>query len=133
MTNIMQGFPVPRDQRVPHLEWDRAPWNRWTFQHVREYVPTTEVWRGKGPVSALESHPRDLSQVTFDDAEGQASTVQQWINSSYTDSILVLHRGAIILEQYHNGMEQRTLHLSQSMAKSVVSTVAGILIGRGVI
>ncbi len=133
MTNIMQGFPVPRDQRVPHLEWDRAPWNRWTFQHVREYVPTTEVWRGKGPISALESHPRDLSQVTFDDAEEQASTVQQWINSSYTDSILVLHRGAIVLEQYHNGMDQRTLHLSQSMAKSVVSTVAGILIGRGLI
>lgn len=43
----------------------------------------------------------------------------------------VLHRGAIVHECYMNNMEQRTLHLSQSMAKSITSTVAGILIGEG--
>ena len=26
----------------------RAPWNRWSFQHIREILPTTEVWRGTG-------------------------------------------------------------------------------------
>jgi CubicO group peptidase (beta-lactamase class C family) len=133
MKNILQDNPLPPEQPVPHEDWDRAPWNRWTFQHVREYVPTTEVWRGKGPVWTLERRPKNLGSIEFDGADGQKITLQQWINSSYTDSILVLHRGAIVLEQYHNGMDQRTLHLSQSMAKSVVATVAGILIGRGVI
>jgi len=48
MTDSLQGFPTPPQQRVPHQDWDRAPWNRRTFQQVREYVPTTEVWRSKG-------------------------------------------------------------------------------------
>jgi hypothetical protein len=47
--------------------------------------------------------------------------------------MLVLHRGAVVFEQYHNGMHERSLHLSQSMSKSVVAVVAGILIGRGLI
>jgi len=62
MTDISQGFPIPPQQRVPHEDWDRAPWNRWTFQHIREYVPTTEVWRGNGPVWTLERNPQDLSE-----------------------------------------------------------------------
>ncbi len=133
MTNILQGSPLRPEQPVPHEDWDRAPWNRWTFQHVREYVPTTEVWRGKGPVWTLERRPKDLGSIEFDDADGQQITLQQWIDSSHTDGIMVLHRGAILLEQYLNGMDKRTLHLSQSMAKSVVSAVAGIFIGRGLI
>ena len=133
MSDIKQGFPLPHGLLVPHEHWDRAPWNRWTFQHVSEFVPTTEVWRGKGPVSTLERNPQELGQITFAAADGQESTLQQWIDTSYTDAVLVLHHGTIVLEQYHNGMGERTLHLSQSMAKSVVATVAGILIGRGVI
>ena len=133
VSEIMQGFPVPPGQRVPHEDWDRAPWNRWTFQNVREMVPTTEVWRGNGPVWALEQNPQDLGNIEFEYAAGQDSTLQQWIDTSYTDGILVLHKGAILLEQYHNNMDERSLHLSQSMAKSVVAAVAGIFIGRGLI
>ncbi|TIV67791.1 MAG: 6-aminohexanoate hydrolase, partial [Mesorhizobium sp.] len=43
---IMQGSPprlVP-----PKLDWDRPPWNRWAFQHIREFLATVEVWRGSG-------------------------------------------------------------------------------------
>jgi CubicO group peptidase (beta-lactamase class C family) len=133
MSDIKQGFPLPHDLRVPHEHWDRAPWNRWTFQHVSEFVPTTEVWRGNGPVSTLERNPQELGQITFAAADGQESTLQQWIDTSYTDALLVLHHGTIVLEQYHNNMDERTLHLSQSMAKSIVATVAGILIGRGLL
>jgi CubicO group peptidase (beta-lactamase class C family) len=133
MTDILQGIPAPPQRRVPHQDWDRAPWNRWTFQHVCEYVPTTEVWRGNGPVWTLERKPQDLGNIEFGDADGQKTTLQQWIDSSYTDGIVVLHHGAIVFEQYHNGMDERTLHLSQSMAKSVVGVVAGILIGKGLI
>ena len=133
MKDIMQGFPVPPERRVPHGDWDRAPWNRWTFQHVRELVPTTEVWRGNGPVQALEHNPQSLADIEFDTSQGHRATLQHWIDRSFTDGILVLHRGAVVFEQYHNGMHERTLHLSQSMAKSVVAAVAGIFIGRGLI
>jgi CubicO group peptidase (beta-lactamase class C family) len=133
MQDIMQGFPVPPQRRVPHQDWDRAPWNRWTFQHVSEVLPTAEVWRGRGPVSKLEYNLQNLQAIEFATAAGQQSTLQRWIDRSYTDGMLVLHRGAVVFEQYHNGMHERSLHLSQSMSKSVVAVVAGILIGRGLL
>ena len=130
MKSIMQGFPVPPDSRVPFADWDRAPWNRWSFQHVSELLPTTEVWRGSGPVRAFERKPCVLCNLEFATADGSGTTLQQWLDESYTDGMLVLHGGRVVFEQYQNGMHERSLHLSQSMAKSVVATVAGILIGR---
>jgi CubicO group peptidase (beta-lactamase class C family) len=50
---------------------------------------------------------------------------------TYTDGFLVLHRGKIVTEQYFNGMAPDTPHLLMSVSKSVVSSVAGILAGRG--
>jgi len=133
MPDIKQGFSLPPEQRIPRDQWDRAPWNRWTFQNVRQMVPTTEVWRGTGPVREFARNPQDLGKVQFSDADANSSSLQTWIDSSYTDGILLLHRGEIVFEQYHNNMTERRLHLSQSMAKSIVAAVASILIGRGLI
>ena len=133
MKLVMQGFPVPEQARVPFADWDRAPWNRWSFQHVSELLPTTEVWRGNGPVRELGRKPHILCQLEFETADGDSTTLQQWLDDSYTDGMLVLHQGQVVFEQYQNGMQARSLHLSQSMAKSVVATVAGILIGRGLL
>lgn len=58
---IMQGSPpglVPS-----RLDWDRAPWNRWSFQHIRELLPTAEVWRGAGPASPLPEAPQDFDAL----------------------------------------------------------------------
>jgi CubicO group peptidase (beta-lactamase class C family) len=127
----MQVFPVLPEQRVPHQDWDRAPWNRWSFQNVRQMVPTTEVWRGEGDINRFARQPKELGSIKFKSTDGTVDTVQNWINTSYTDGIVVLHKGSIVFEQYLNDMNPRSLHLSQSMAKSIVGCVAGILIGRG--
>ena len=131
MVNIMQGFPVPQEHRIPRNDWDRAPWNRWSFQNVRHILPTTEVWRGDGEINHFSRQPKELGDIKFKSSEGSVETVQNWIDTSYTDGILVLHQGSIVFEQYHNNMNPRSLHLSQSMAKSIVGSLAGILIGRG--
>ncbi len=133
MGEIMQGFPVLSGQRIPRSDWDRAPWNRWTFQNVRQMLPTTEVWRGNGKVREFSYDEKLLSGIEFESSDSTTSTVQSWIDTSYTDGVLVLHKGVIVFEQYHNDMTERSLHLSQSMAKSIVASVAGILIGRGLI
>jgi len=133
MSKIMQGFPVPIDQRVPRADWDRAPWNRWSFQNVRQILPTTEVWRGSGQVWKLPHNLLELEQIKFAVDDAEPTTIKDWIDSSYTDGIAILHKGELVFEQYHNGMTDRSLHLSQSMAKSIVATVAGILIERGLI
>ena len=128
---IMEGSP-PR-LRVPFADWDRPPWNRWSFQHVRELLPTAEVWRGEGTAAALASSPVDLDDLALDLVDGTRSNVGTFLDESYTDGFLVLHRGRVLFERYFNGMIARTLHLSQSMAKSVTAACAGVLVGERVL
>ncbi|RVB53395.1 serine hydrolase, partial [Mesorhizobium sp. M7A.F.Ca.CA.001.06.1.1] len=128
---IMQGSPpamVP-----PKLDWDRPPWNRWAFQHIREILPTAEVWRGNGHRRRLERAEVDLDGLAVEDSEGKPTTLAGLLDETYTDGFLVLKDGKIAYERYFNGMGERTLHLSQSMAKSVTGSVFGILVGRRLI
>jgi CubicO group peptidase (beta-lactamase class C family) len=117
---VMEG--APPSLIVPKLDWDRPPWNRWAFQHVREILPTAEVWRGAAPAAVLEHAPVDFGPE-----------LEAHLDATYTDGFIVLHGGRIACERYFNGMTARTLHLSQSVAKSVTATAAGILIGRGLL
>ena len=133
MTKIMQGFPVAYENRVPIEDWDRAPWNRWSFQHIRELLPTAEVWRGDGAAWQLAENPVDFDTLRFADAAGQTQSLAGFFDSEYTDGLLVMHRGTIVHESYRNHMTPRSLHLSQSVAKSVTACVTGILIGRGLL
>lgn len=131
-TSPFTAATTPGTPVIPRQDWDRAPWNRWTFQHVREMVPTTPVRRGEGPASPLPEKLQDIDPIGFE-LDGRYDTIGGFLATSYTDGLLVLHRGQVVTERYLNGMTPRTLHLSQSVAKSVVGTVVGILVGRGLI
>lgn len=127
---IMQGSPPAL--AVPRADWDRAPWNRWSFQHIREILPTVEVWRGSGHRRRWPRAEADLGAVEFvHDSRGL--TIDTFLDETYTDGFVVAKGGSIVFERYFNGMDERTLHLSQSMAKSVTATVFGILRGRGLV
>lgn len=63
--------------------------------------------------------------------DGVTQTLEECLQSSYTDGFLILHRNRIVMERYVNGMTPSTLHLSQSVAKSLLGTLAGILAGQG--
>ncbi|MBX3577587.1 MAG: serine hydrolase [Rhizobiaceae bacterium] len=115
------------------LNWDQPPWNRWSFQHITEILPTVEVWRGTGHRSRLEETPHDLDGITVDAVDGSPSTLAGHLDETYTDGILVLKDGRAVYERLFNGMTPRTLHLSQSVAKSVTGTVFGILVGQDVL
>jgi CubicO group peptidase (beta-lactamase class C family) len=129
----MQGFPVPPAERVPFEDWDRAPWNRWSFQHVREILPTVEVWRGDGEPWQPDSYFEPIENLVFGDVDDVEITVEKFCEREYTDGLLVAHQGRVVHESYHNGMTPRSLHLSQSVAKSVTACVTGILVGRGLL
>lgn len=128
---VMAGSPPA--MIVPRLDWDRPPWNRWAFRHMREVVPTVEVWRGAAAPRPLPRAERDLDALPVWDSAGGPTTLAGLLDETYTDGFLVLKDGAVVYERYFDGMDARTLHLSQSMAKSVTSAVCGILAGRGLI
>lgn len=130
---IQQGFPPPPDKRVTHANWDSPPFNRWAFQHIREILPTAEVRCSPSHAAHFETDLQDLDGLAFTNHDSRHMTLRQVLDETYTDGFLVLHRGRLILEHYFNGMGEETLHLSQSVAKSVTAAVAGVLIDRGLL
>lgn len=122
---------APEGISIPRTDWDRAPWNRWTFQNVRTLVPTAQVWRGAEAASSLPPAHKDIDAIRFE-SDGRSQTIGSFLADNYADGLLVLSKGVVVAERYFNGMSARATHLSQSVAKSVVGTVAGILAGRAV-
>ena len=126
---IMQGAPPPQNMRPPRMEWDRPPWNRYTFQRVREFLPTAPILRGK-TVSPLPSNHEDIGAITFE-AQGGRKTVDQMIDDNYTDGFMVYLDGKVIHESYYNGMTPRSVHLCQSVSKSITATACASLFADG--
>jgi CubicO group peptidase (beta-lactamase class C family) len=122
---LTPGAPV-----IPRSDWDYPPYHRWTFQHIREMTATAQIWRGPGPVLPLPTNLCDVETIEFE-VDGRRRTVRDFLDGSFTDGFLVLSRGSIIAELYMNGMRPHGQHLAMSVTKSIVATVAGILVHRG--
>ena len=128
---LMAGPPPFATERLATLaNWQEPPFNRWSFQHVRDLIPTARISRGDGPARSLPRDERDLTGVSFE-VGGRTWDVERLLDQTYTDGFLVLHRGRVVTERYLNGMTPDTTHLLMSVSKSVTSTVAGVLTGRG--
>ncbi|BEP51188.1 MULTISPECIES: serine hydrolase domain-containing protein [Variovorax] len=131
----MKGFPPPPDRLITFDDPAGGvfPRTRWSFSHVRETVPTANVWRGSGVPSPLPAAPRsDLEAVTFKPL-GSEETLSfgQMIPRTYTDGILVLHRGRVVYEKYFGALTPERPHIAMSVTKSFVGTLAAILADEG--
>ena len=100
---------------------------RWSFQHACQMVPSAEIYRGHGKPSVLKESRQDLNDLSFTTYQEEAFTIEQMLAQTYTDGFLVLHQGKLVDEQYFNDMQPHTKHLLQSVTKSVVGTLACML------
>jgi CubicO group peptidase (beta-lactamase class C family) len=114
---------------VTSANWLDAPYNRLGFRRVSRLVRTAGIPRG-GAVLELPRAERDLGGVTFEH-EGRSLDIATMLEESYTDGILVIHDGAVLVERYFNGMTRSETHLLMSVSKSFNSTLCGALVGRG--
>jgi hypothetical protein len=130
--DLMEGTPPTGDALVTRENWEGPPHNRWGFLHVRDLVPTARIARGDGSARRLPRAERDLSHASIRVA-GRSATLDRFCEETYTDGLLVLHRGRVIHERYLNGLTPSTTHLLMSVSKSITSTVTGILVGRGLL
>jgi CubicO group peptidase (beta-lactamase class C family) len=120
-------------ERPSLADWDRPPFNRWSFRNMTQLFPTAPVSRGPGPSSAFERRYCSLGQIPLTRFDGSRCVVDDILGETYTDGFIVLHRGAIVSEQYFDGMTPETRHLAQSVSKSMTGCLAGILVARGLI
>jgi len=128
---FMEGFPPPPDKVINNLNKSEYPRLRWTLQHSRELMPTRNIRRGTTPVSDLPAAPRDLDNFEFEDPEGKPITVAEWQERTYTDALVVLHRGQLVYERYYNRRASENPHVLFSITKSFTGLLAKQLIHDG--
>jgi CubicO group peptidase (beta-lactamase class C family) len=130
---LMQGFPPPADKVVRLGSLLRFPNGRWGFHHLRELGPTVQVWHGDERPSILREATQELGAVAFEDDKGGRTTLADWQRATYTDGLLVLHKGAVVYQKYHSGMAAHQPHALFSMSKSFTGLLATMLIKEGAI
>ena len=132
---LMSGFPPPAESRVTLANWQDPPYNRWSFQHLRELIPTQRISRGPAPSPTLVQRAASpvLDDITVYRLAGHTSTFAEVIAETWTDAVVVLHDGQIVFEQYLKEMTEETPHLLMSVTKSVVGCIAGILVEQGLL
>jgi CubicO group peptidase (beta-lactamase class C family) len=131
-SEVMVGFPPPAQHRVTLENWQQPPYNRWSFLHTREVLPTTRISRGPRAWDLPEVPALGLQSLEFEGLRGR-TTLATFLDESWTDGLIAVHRGKIVAEEYRNGMHRRTRHLAMSVSKSITSLVIGILVERGLV
>ena len=135
----MQGSPPPVEKRI-RFEDDRAlgfPQNRWTLSQLRELVPTVNVWRGSDRASDLGSInaalAAEIDTLSFTDMNGNTRLWADALSDTFTDGIVVLHRGKRVFERYVGALQPHMPHVCFSITKSYAATLAATLVHEGVL
>lgn len=127
----MSSFPPTPEQQVDHGNRTKYPQMRWVLQHTRELLPTRNIRRGPGKTAKLPRAEKNLDTFAFTDDKGQPTTLAQWQRDTYTDALIVLHKGRVVYERYHNQMKPETPHLLFSVTKSFTGLLAAQLAHEG--
>jgi len=133
----MRGAPPPADKRITFeddafLDFPRI---RWTLSHMRELAATANVWRGPGAPSQLDRDEKtsDIDALAFDDMHGRKRRFDESLFDTYTDGIVVLHRGRIVYERYLGALEAHLPHSCFSITKSYAATLTASFVHEGVL
>lgn len=101
-----------------------------TFQHFDQLFSSRTVAAG-GTAWALPYRPQTLvGPFVF---EGEEHGLEAFLEHTRTNALLVIKDGAIVHEQYRNGMTPASRHTVFSMSKSIIATLMGIALDEGTI
>jgi CubicO group peptidase (beta-lactamase class C family) len=124
-----------QEQEIPRSDlsnWRQRPFSKRSFQHVRELVPVSPI---KAPVvsqTKLAVAPEQLGNLIVPSPDG-TTTLDQLLESSCSDALLVVHGGRKIFEWHAPHFDPVQPHILFSISKSVTAILAGILEDQGVI
>lgn len=128
---IMQGPHEPGVTAATQLNWSNKPYNRWALQNAQALLATAPIYRTDTPVTELPRSDKTIEGLTVTDHYGNIWTLNEAMESTYTDGFLVIHKGEVVYEQYFNDMKPWTKHLAFSVSKSFAGILAEILEDEG--
>ncbi|WAC89240.1 serine hydrolase domain-containing protein [Mycobacterium sp. Aquia_213] len=113
--------------------WLSPPYAHWSFQHIDDFVPTAVISRGTGATAVLPAASAPVAEIAVTGDDGSATTVGAVMAGTATDGWAIAYRGALVAEEYLDGLGAETRHLLFSVSKSLVAAVVGALHGAGAI
>ena len=106
--------------------WREHPWSQWSFQHVREIVPTAIIpggRRGPAPLPKNLTHLDDREYALGD----EKVTLSELANRTHTDGLIILHNGSVLYEYAAAHFDPVNPHILFSVSKSLTALLAGVL------
>src|SRR5215469_16640656 len=100
MATLMRGFPPAPEDQVSLANWREAPFNRWSFRHVREIIPTADIAHDAYQARPLPIGLVDTRRIRIRGAKGRVLSLDDFLMAAGTDSLVILHRGRIIVQRY---------------------------------
>ncbi len=130
--SLMSGFPPAANDQVKASAWRIPRHARWSFNHLRQLLPSAPIAASPRPVS-LKNARLDVAGLTFSDPNNQRYDLQEFLKASHTDAFAVLHRGQLIFDWFDGFGAADRPHIIFSVTKSMAALLAGVLVGRGVL
>ena len=124
---LMSTFPPTDAQRVDLANAYKYPQLRWAMQHLSELQPTRTIRHGSARVAQLPMNLKPIGSFEFTDDKGNKTSIDEWFKSSYSDAVVVLHKGRVVYERYDNQMKPWSPHLLFSVTKSFTGLMAAQL------
>tara|TARA_R110002072_G_scaffold102349_2_gene225152 strand:- start:30691 stop:31935 length:1245 start_codon:yes stop_codon:yes gene_type:complete len=98
----------------------------YTWQHMCAQFATDQLLRD-GPVRELPQRiDPDIGDIRIEFCDGSARTVEEHLNTSTMDALLVLHSGNVVFERYKT-MRPFDKHNWFSCSKTIVGTLIALL------
>jgi hypothetical protein len=113
--------------------WRQSPYSQWSFHHVRELIPTEAIPATKGVPGKWEVDKRPLDRLEFEGRAGEKWSLQRLFQATSTDALLVAHQGKLVHEWYAHDEIERQPHIVFSVSKSITASLAGVLVGQGLL
>ena len=123
---------IDRPDNLGLDNWREHPNNQWSFQHVRQLIPTAGIRCSRETGSGLADNRQDFQAETVSGPTGYC-TFTQLLEWAKTDGLMILHHGKTVYEWAAPHFDTRNPHIIFSISKSITAMLAGILENQGVI
>ncbi len=113
--------------------WNQHPNQVWSFQNMKELFSTQTLSKSNDPSSFDVKVNQDIESFEFDTLEGKSISIKDSFSETHADAFLVIKNEEIIYEKYFNEMSTESPHLMNSISKSFLGMLAGVLVGKGIV
>jgi CubicO group peptidase (beta-lactamase class C family) len=119
---------VPVALQIVRWHMNDGDLNALSFRSMDQIFTTRAVPRG-GPVWKLPRSERVLD-FTYE-WQGGKIAAEEFLERTYTNALLVIKDGRIVVERYRNGSDERSRFIGWSMTKSITSVLIGCALAEG--